>query len=121
MTQHAFSLIELLAAVTIAAILAACAYPNYRSYLLKGQRQHAQIQLHTAAQQLEQYYHQHHHYTGANINISNDNYTIATTILTDNDYTLTATPTNSQSKDDCGTMTLNYLGQQTAQKPNCWP
>jgi type IV pilus assembly protein PilE len=53
--QHGFSLIELLIAVVIVAILAAIAFPSYLGYLRKGSRAAAQALLIDVANRQAQY------------------------------------------------------------------
>lgn len=53
--QHGFSLIELLIAVVIVAILSAIAFPSYQGYLRKGSRAAAQALLIDVANRQAQY------------------------------------------------------------------
>ncbi len=55
-TTAGFTLIELMITVTIVAILAAIAYPSYRSYVLRGQVVNATNGLTAMAANMERYY-----------------------------------------------------------------
>jgi type IV pilus assembly protein PilE len=57
-----FTLIELMIAVAIVAILIAVALPSYRDYVLRGQLTDARNLLSTTAAQLEQFYQDNRHY-----------------------------------------------------------
>jgi type IV pilus assembly protein PilE len=57
-----FTLIELMIAIAIAAILAAIAYPSYTQYVRRGKIVEALGQLATVRVQLEQYYQDHRDY-----------------------------------------------------------
>jgi type IV pilus assembly protein PilE len=54
--QGGFTLMELLAALTILGILAAIAIPNYTAYINRGKRAAAKVDLMAAAAQLERNY-----------------------------------------------------------------
>jgi type IV pilus assembly protein PilE len=60
--QRGFTLIELMIAVAIVAILLALALPSYRDYVLRGQLTDARNLLSTTAAQLEQFYQDNRHY-----------------------------------------------------------
>ncbi len=59
-----FTLIELMITVTIVAILAAIAYPSYRSYVLRGQVVNATNGLTAMAANMERYYQDNRTYSG---------------------------------------------------------
>lgn len=119
--KHAgFSLIELLITMAITATLSAIAYPSYRHHIQTSYRQQAQISLHAAAQQLEQYYHQHHNYKDARLNEHNEHYQLKLHTPRNHHYTIIATPTGAQSDDRCGQLRLSDNGKHTAQDTKCW-
>jgi len=53
---HGFTLIELMVAVAIVAILSAIAYPSYRNYVLRGQLVNATNGLSSLQANMERYY-----------------------------------------------------------------
>jgi type IV pilus assembly protein PilE len=61
-TVRGFTLIELMIAVAIVAILAAVALPAYRDYILRGQLADARNLLSASAAQLEQFYQDNRNY-----------------------------------------------------------
>ncbi len=60
--QRGFTLIELMIAVAIVAILVAVALPSYRDYVLRGQLTDARNLLSATAARLEQFYQDNRHY-----------------------------------------------------------
>ncbi len=95
-TKHkGFTLIELMIAAAIIAIIAAIAYPSYQDSVRKSRRVDAKAALLNAAQVLERCYTEKSTYKGAGcattFTTENGYYTIAATI-NDRDFTLTATP-----------------------------
>jgi len=63
--QQAFTLIELMIAVAIVGILAAIAYPSYRSYINKSHEAEARAALMTLATVLSQFHMDSNTYEGA--------------------------------------------------------
>jgi type IV pilus assembly protein PilE len=63
--HQGFSLIELMIAVAIAAILAAVAIPAYRDYVIRGRLTDAYATLAAQRVRMEQYYQDMRSYTGA--------------------------------------------------------
>ncbi len=127
-----FTLIELMIVVAIVAILAAIAYPSYQEYVLKSRRAQAKSDLVEYAQLAERSHTVNNSYTsfvlsdaqsrspreqGATVQYA---IRLATAQST---FTLTATPQGAQTKDKCGTLTLNQAGTKTssgAAVAQCW-
>lgn len=122
-----FTLIELMIALAIVAILAAIAYPSYREQVARGRRSEAQIALLDAAQWMERLYTLSNQYnqtsTGDGITASAlpqpnartlEAYTLgfATGQPTATGFTLTMTPKTSgpMAGDRCGTFSLTNQG-----------
>ncbi len=120
-----FTLIELMIVVAVVAILAAIAYPNFNESVLKSRRGQAKADMAETSQMLERFHTVNNTYVGftpASLPSPKNGtarYTlnIATTAST---FTITAAPETSQSKDKCGTMTLNQAGAKTAAQADCW-
>lgn len=128
-----FSLIELMIAVVVVAIIASIAYPTYRENIRKARRADAKSALMDAAARMERHYIQFGRYSAtlANVGIaatSPENfYSIATTVTNPNSqtFTLTATRAGQQAGDKCGNYTINQAqnrsvtgGSLTSQQ--CW-
>lgn len=125
MKQQGFTLIELMIAVVIVAILASIAYPSYQEQVAKAKRADAASALMTGAQALERYYTSNGSYlnTGGNLaavfptqspESGTANYTIAATgTPTANSFTLRATRTGSMTGDRCGNLEISSTGART--------
>lgn len=127
-----FSLIELMIALAIISILTMISVPRYTQYMTHAHRVQAVSLLNELSVALEEYYIKQGTYEGAdlnhlhiNINPANSYYQLA--LLADaSNYTLTATPTNSQATRDntCGTLSLTSDGEQhisgSASIEDCW-
>lgn len=144
-SRHAgFTLIELMVTVAVVGILAAIAYPSYQSYVKRSYRSDAMAALVENAQFLERNFNETNKYhedaSGTRIAlpvsaaprdgsrkayaISLD-FTAGATSATA--YRLLATPVAGavMDGDECGTLTLNQLGQKGAvgnrrAAPECW-
>ena len=139
-----FSLIELMAVLTIIGILTTFAYPGYRDYIIRAHRSDGQTALLDLANRMERYYSENNSYENATIGsggetdvLSNDQssdgwYVLSITHATESDYTLQATPISTQSRSDtsCQSLTLTSYGAKgitngpagvpTAATSSCW-
>jgi len=129
--ERGFTLIELMIAILIVAIIAAIAYPSYRKTVLKAHRTDAKSMLTQVAQQQERWFTRQNTYAAnlttlgysANTVASDEGYyTVTLTIpggctsgTTVSCFQATATATGGQADDtDCRTMTIDEQGQKTA-------
>ncbi len=124
-----FTLIEMVVALAIVAILVVVALPSYEEQLLQGRRSDATTALVTFAQRVERHFLESGSYSGATTTIYRDNsdrgyYTLSIT-ATDNSYQLQASPTGAQLQDlRCNSFTLNERGERgitgSASGAECW-
>lgn len=127
--QAGVTLVELMIAVAIVAILTAIAYPSYQRYVVRTHRTSASACLSQYAQFMERYYTANLTYIGAapgNLPCSRENrlderYTIAIRAdsLTVRAYILDATPRGTQAALDtqCGRLTVDQTGARTVAGP----
>lgn len=142
--QRGFTLIELMIAVVVIALLAAIGFPSYQEYIKRGKRAEGKGALMRAAQQLERFYSLNNCYPSGSANCGNAgssaaaltaaginafsgdsaaasayNLSVTTTAQA---FTLTATPTFTDDK--CGNLTLASTGAKgktgTESLQNCW-
>ncbi|WP_325167183.1 type IV pilin protein [Stenotrophomonas sp. S41] len=131
--MRGFTLIELMIVVAVVAILAAVAYPSYAEQIRKSRRAQAKADLVEYAQMAERSHTTNNTY--GNFRFSNGtttiqspreggtaNYSIAI-VAAQGTFTLTATPQGSQTKDKCGTLTVNQANVKTPNASTvagCW-
>lgn len=117
-TKKGFSLIELLVAVAIIAILAAVAIPSYQQYVVKGNRTAAQSFMMDLANREKQYMLDARTYADfATLGVSapadvSKHYNVAIVVAaTPPSFVITATPSSSQQTSD-GALTLGSDGSK---------
>lgn len=134
-----FTLMELVVAILIVAVLVTLAVPSYKAFIIKARRVEAKELLYTAAQRQQQWFTQNDSYTtdtgntGLDISTTSTNgyYTLSIaagptgSITTSYAMSATAVAGSSQADDSaCGTFTLNSRGQRTVSgsqtQPPCW-
>ncbi len=133
--QAGVTLVELMVAVAIVAILASVAYPSYMDQVRKGRRAEGQAVLMEAAQFLERYATMTMRYdqnaagtavalpdtlTKAPKDGTSKFYDVSLQSVSANAYTLRAVPAGSHTDDACGTLTVTQTGVKGAAKPDCW-
>lgn len=126
------TLIELIIAVAVVAILAAIAFPSYQEQVRKTRRADGKAELMETAQQLERCYTRFSRYNDGNcgvalpFNSSEGYYVVSATAITASAFTLDATPLGAQANDTrCGVLRLTSTGLQGSQGQStdaneCW-
>lgn len=118
-----FTLIELMIAVAVVAILAAVALPSYNDYVMRSHRANARAALLQATQWMERTATARGSYPltaaipGGVLVVEGGRYAIAAVSTNGSDYTLTATPGPAQAADRCGAFRINEVGTRT-QRPH---
>ncbi|MFP8967928.1 type IV pilin protein [Pokkaliibacter sp. CJK22405] len=127
-----FTLIEMMITVAIIGILAAFAYPSYTRYVERSNRVDAQGVMMQASMALQRHYGNAFTYVGADVSNfdqsplqGNAKYLITYTLsaATPHEFLITATPQGIQTKDACGTLTIDENGEKTVSKStvdDCW-
>lgn len=131
--QRGFTLIELMIAVAVIAIIAAVAFPSYQEYLKKGRRASAQTFMMEIANKESQYLLDARNYavTGDATAITTLGLSVPSDVSPYYDlkvdpatatspptYTITATPKGSQASD--GVLTLDHQGAKTCKGNPGW-
>ncbi len=126
-----FTLVELVIAVAILAILMAIAIPSYSRYVIATNRAEGTVTLQNAAQSLERCYSRFSRYDSGDCTVSfpitseNGVYSV-TGVVAATTFTLTAAPLGSQATNDpdCASFTLTHAGVRgvTGTDPvaDCW-
>lgn len=132
-----FTLIELMIALSVVAILAAIAYPTYTDSVRKARRAQAKADLVVLAQRAERFYSLNNSYAGFWATVGTTDrksprdgtayYTLARTPddSSPTQFTLTATPQSTQTADrGCGVLSIDQAGTRsisgTLEKSRCW-
>ncbi len=131
--QAGFTLVELVIAIAILAILIGIAIPSYTEYVIRTNRAEARISLQNAAQALERCYTRYSAYTHADCTVAttlqgagflseNDHYLVESTAIAAATYSLTATPQGGQATRDskCDVFTLTQTGQRGMTGTHSW-
>lgn len=139
--KQGFSLIELMVVVAIIAILAAIAVPWWGRYTFRARRADGQKLLMQIAQSEERYYTDYNHYPAdasslgyASASVTSENGYYVVTLASSpaapagQGYIAKAAPQGVQSKDVCGSLSIDNTGQKLPAPSNvaansngrCW-
>jgi type IV pilus assembly protein PilE len=132
--QRGITLVELMITVAIVGILAAIAYPSYRSQVIRTTRTEGKTALEQRALQMEKCFTRYMVYNSANCAAaqpaadrvtSDGHYRIAISRPGATTFTLTATPQGAQATDaECANLTIDETGRRgttgTETPERCW-
>jgi type IV pilus assembly protein PilE len=133
--SRGFTLLEVMIACAIIAILAAIAYPSYKTSIQKSRRADATTALLGVASQMERYSTEKGTYATATLgtgagavfpnHTENSYYNLSLANLTATTYMVRAAPTGAQADDPCGTLTYTEQGVKGVTggswtKAQCW-
>lgn len=129
-TQHrGFTLIELMIAVAIVAILAVVALPSYQEHVRKSRRAEAQAYLMAVAGRQQQFLVDTRAYgaTLTDVGIAMPDsvasgYDVTLTVVAGPPpaFSLTAAPKADQASERCGTLSIDQAGTKGAAVAGCW-
>ena len=122
-TVRGFTLVELLVAVAVGALLAAVALPTFFEQMARARRTDVQVALLEDAAYLQHYYASHDAFSGTPSpqlpvsrvpRLGTARYTIEVAVPADDpsSFVLTATRTGATSADACGDFTYDNVGQR---------
>lgn len=127
-----FTLIELMVAVAVVAILVSIALPSYNDAVRKSRRGQAKADITEYAQQAERYHTVQNTYVGFALPVGQSpreagsaaRYTLRLNPLpTQNTFTIQAIAQGSQANDRCGNLSINQAGVKTNSSgslADCW-
>lgn len=125
--HHGFHLIELMLSIAILGIILSITIPSYYSYILKSHRLEAEATLIKLAVALEHYHIEQNSYVNANLNslhfsqyVAHGNYRLVIQYAKESEFMLLAIPQHQQTRDSCGTLTLNSMDAKGANTNDCW-
>ena len=121
--RNGFTLIELIIALAILALILALALPSYENSIRKSHRSEAQTAMLGFANTAERIYSENASYATVSLPPNSNYYTFSfPAAATATTFSIRATPTALQVKDKCGTMTLTNTGVKTStgSEANCW-
>lgn len=122
------SLLELMIAVAIVAILASIAIPSYSAYVRRSQRSDATSALLRLAAAQEKFYLQNNTYTNDESLLGGASsehgwYTLEVTAADATSFSVTATPVSggAQASDShCSSFSIDHTGDRDATNTDCW-
>jgi type IV pilus assembly protein PilE len=124
-----FTLLEMMLALAISAILMSLSYVSYQHYLMNTARMNAKIILWQAVSYLENYYSEHGTYQGVSLSfpapVPHDRYRYVLSHVSSSTYVLSAIPQGAQLQDEkCGALHLNEKNEPWndgfASQNSCW-
>ncbi len=131
--QSGFTLIEVMIAAVILAILTAIALPSYQNQMRTNKRTEAENLLLEVASKQQRFFSDQMTYTNdvtalgytAPLQTESGAYTLTIALgAGGSSYTITATATPDQAKDGCGNLTLTNVGQKgksgSKSLADCW-
>jgi len=130
--HRGFTLVELMVAVAILAIIMAVAIPSYSDYVVRANRGEGKVAVLQTAQALERCFTRHNAYDAGACNLTfpidseNDWYQVTVDDRTATTFTLTAAPQGTQATRDaeCGGFTVTQTGLRgitgTGTVQDCW-
>ncbi|MDD5297930.1 MAG: type IV pilin protein [Rhodocyclaceae bacterium] len=134
-SSNGFSLIELLIAVVIVAILTAIALPSYQNYILQSHRTEAINAVLDLASREARYYTTNNSYSASMLtlgyssdptplpNATDHYYDLSISSANGSSFSVQAVPVGNQVSDSCGTYTYSDLGIRgvsSGSLTSCW-